>query len=53
MKLYIETENGQVKNHPAFEDNLIQAFGQVPEHWVPFERVERPVLGQYEVMVSE
>jgi hypothetical protein len=53
MNLYIETENGQVKNHPAFEDNLIQAFGQVPQHWVPFERVERPMLGQYEVMESE
>lgn len=53
MNLYIEIENGQVKNHPAFEDNLIQAFGAVPEHWVPFERVERPVLGPYEVMVSE
>jgi hypothetical protein len=53
MNLYIETENGQVKNHPAFEDNLIQAFGQVPQHWVPFERVEKPLLGQYEVMESE
>jgi hypothetical protein len=53
MNLYIETENGQIKNHPAIEDNLIQAFGTVPEHWVPFERVERPVLGIYEVMVSE
>ena len=53
MNLYIEIENGQTKNHPALEDNLIQAFGAVPEHWVPFERVERPVLGAYEVMVSE
>ena len=53
MNLSIETENGVTKNHPAFEDNLIQAFGQVPEHWVPFERVERPVLGQYEVFDPE
>jgi hypothetical protein len=53
MNLYIETENGPVKNHPALENNLIQAFGAVPEHWVPFERIERPVLGMYEVMVSE
>lgn len=53
MNLYIEIENGQPKNHPAFEDNLLQAFGFIPEHWVPFERVERPVLGEYEVMVSE
>lgn len=44
MNLYIETENGQVKNHPAFEDNLIAAFGQIPEHWEPFVRVAEPVL---------
>ena len=53
MNLYIETENGQVKNHPAFEDNLIAAFGSVPAHWMPFERIARPVLGVYEVWVSE
>lgn len=53
MNLYIETENGQVKNHPAFEDNLLQAFGAIPAHWVPFERVERPIPGVYEVVTSE
>lgn len=53
MNLYIETENGQSKNHPAFEDNLIQAFGDIPEHWVPFERIERPQLGVYEVFDQE
>jgi hypothetical protein len=42
MNLYIETENGVTKNHPAYEDNLIQAFGSVPEHWEPFIRVQRP-----------
>jgi hypothetical protein len=49
MNLYIETENGQVKNHPAYRDNLIQVFGQIPEHWEPFTRLERPTLGEYEV----
>jgi hypothetical protein len=52
MNLYIETENGAVKNHPAFEDNLMQAFGAIPEHWEPFVRVERPVLTPYQVMGS-
>jgi hypothetical protein len=52
MNLYIETENGQIKNHPAFEDNLIQAFGAVPAHWEPFTRVERPTLGVYQTMDS-
>ncbi len=49
MNLYIETENGQVKNHPAFEENLIQAFGSVPDHWEPFNRFETPALAIYQV----
>ena len=53
MNLYIETENGVIKNHPAFEDNLIQAFGSVPEHWEPFTRVERPTPGIYQVLESD
>jgi hypothetical protein len=53
MNLYIETENGQIKNHPAFEDNLMQAFGEIPAHWEPFTRVERPMPGVYEVLESE
>ena len=53
MKLYIQTENGQTVNHPAFEDNLVAAFGGVPDHWKPFVRVERPTLGVYEVLESE
>lgn len=53
MNLYIETENGVTKNHPAFEDNLMQAFGSVPAHWEPFTRVERPVPGVYETLESD
>jgi len=49
MNLYIETENGVAKNHPAFEDNLIAAFGSVPAHWEPFVRVARSSLGVYKV----
>ena len=49
MNLYIETENGAAKNHPAFEDNLIAAFGSIPEHWEPFVRVARSTLGVYKV----
>ena len=50
MKLYIETENGVTKNHPAYEDNLIQAFGAVPAHWEPFIRVATPTtIGVFEV----
>jgi len=53
MKLYIETENDVTKNHPAFEDNLMQAFGAIPEHWEPFTRVERPVPTVYQVLESD
>ena len=52
MNLYIETENGAVKNHPALEDNLIQAFGAIPEQWEPFVRVERPTPSVYQTMDS-
>jgi hypothetical protein len=52
MKLYIQIENGQPTNHPALEDNLIQAFGAVPAHWEPFTRVERPTPGVYQVLES-
>jgi hypothetical protein len=53
MNLYIETENGQTKNHPAFENNLIQAFGSIPTHWEPFTRVERPTPGVYQLLESD
>lgn len=53
MNLYIEVENGITKNHPAFEDNLIQAFGFIPAHWEPFIRVERPVPMVYQILESE
>ena len=53
MNLYIETENGLCKNHPAFEDNLLRAFGSIPGHWEPFTRIAKPILGVYQVLESE
>ncbi len=53
MKLFIETENGVFKNHPAFEDNLIEAFGSVPANWEPFVRIERPIENLYQVLENE
>lgn len=52
MNLYIEIENGQPKRHPAFEENLLQAFGAVPEKFEPFVRVERPRPSIYQVLDS-
>ena len=48
MKLYIQIENGQPVNHPAFESNLIDAFGSVPGNWEPFVRLTAPALNPYE-----
>lgn len=53
MKLYIQVENGQTVNHPAFEDNLLQAFGHIPSNWEPFVRIERPIPSIYEVLESD
>ena len=54
MNLYIETDsNGNPINHPAFEDNLLQAFGAIPEHWEPFNRIEKPVATIYQVFDFE
>ena len=52
MNLYIEIENNVPINHPAFEFNLLQAFGIVPENWKPFKRIIRPTLDVYEVLVN-
>jgi len=53
MNLYIQVENGEPINHPAFEDNLIQAFGSVPSNWEPFNRVNRPILSIYQLFESD
>jgi hypothetical protein len=58
MELYIRIKDGQPFEHPIFGDNFRQAFPDVdtnnlPPEFARFERVERPVLGQYEVLVSE
>jgi hypothetical protein len=53
MNLYIETKDGYCVNHPAFEDNLLQAFGSIPEHWEPFVRIERPIPSIYEILESD
>jgi hypothetical protein len=53
MNLYIETENDSCKNHPAFEDNLIQAFGSVPSHWEAFVRIEKPTPAVYQILESD
>ena len=48
MNLYIQIENGQPINHPAYEDNLVAAFGLIPTNWEPFIRLKFPTLGNFE-----
>jgi len=50
MNLYIQVQDGQPINHPAFEDNLLQAFGAIPENWEPFVRVECPMPTTYQIL---
>lgn len=52
-KLFIKVESGQAMGHPAFEENLVQAYGAVPSDWEPFLRIARPVVGLYEVLDSD
>jgi len=58
MELYIRIKDGQPFEHPIIGDNFRQAFPDVdvnnlPAEFARFERIERPVLGVYEVMESE
>lgn len=53
MNLYIQVQDGQPINHPAFEDNLLQAFGAIPENWEPFVRVVCPVPPTYQIFESQ
>jgi hypothetical protein len=50
MNLYIQIQDGQPINHPAFEDNLLQAFGAIPENWEPFVRIECPIPTIYQIL---
>lgn len=53
MELYIQVENGKTVNHPALKENLLQAFGEIPNNWQPFIRVSSPSLRIYEVLASK
>ena len=53
MKLFIQVKDGQTVNHPALEQNVIEAFGYIPDNWEPFIRVPRPILGVYEILDAE
>lgn len=54
MNLYIQVENGQAKNHPLLEENLLQVFPNIdvnnlPPNFAKFIRKPKPEIGVYEV----
>ena len=58
MELFIRVKDGQPFEHPILGDNFCQAFPDVdldnlPPEFARFERVERPTLAVYEIMVSD
>jgi hypothetical protein len=53
MILYIQVENGQPVNHPALEQNLLEALGRIPEGWEPFVRVPKPIPPLYKKLELE
>lgn len=53
MNLYIQVQDGQCVNHPALEENLIQAFGKVPDNWELFVRVQPVLPDEYHVLASQ
>lgn len=58
MELYIQIRNGQPFEHPILGDNFRQAFPDIdvnnlPPEFAKFERVERPILGLYQVMIQD
>jgi hypothetical protein len=42
MALFIQIQNGQPVDHPVYDWNLIQAYGQIPQGWAMFNRVQQP-----------
>lgn len=49
-QLFIQIVDSAPVNHPAFESNLVQAFGGVPEGWATFTRVPPPEVTRYQVL---
>lgn len=50
-KFRIRVVNGLAVDHPAFEDNLIDAFGAVPPEWEPFIRIPDPTHNNHKYVL--
>jgi hypothetical protein len=50
MRLFIKVQDGVSIDYPCYEDNLIQAYGEVPAGWELFVRTPEPTPTAYEVL---
>jgi len=53
MAFYIQVIDGVPVNHPALEENLIDAFGSVPEGWELFVKKPSPRLTPYQYIEQD
>ena len=53
MALFIQIQNGQPVNHPVYDFNLVQVYGQIPQGWAMFERTQCPIPSVYQVLDSQ
>jgi hypothetical protein len=52
-KLYIKVVDGLPVDHPALEDNLLDAFGgSIPPEWEPFIRVPDPTIANNRIVLT-
>jgi hypothetical protein len=51
--LYIQVENNQTVNHPAYASNLLQFYPSIPDNWQPFIRVPKPKPLVYQVVAED
>jgi hypothetical protein len=42
MALFIQIKDGQPVDHPVYDFNLVQVYGQIPTNYVAFNRVQQP-----------
>lgn len=52
LNLFIQVRDGLPINHPAYELNLLDAFGKVPDDWEPFIRVPNPAAENSSILLT-
>lgn len=50
-KFRLKVADGMPVGHPAFEDNLLDAFSEIPAEWEPFEHTPNPATNNYKLLL--